>query len=1068
MFYITNVIADKDEYIIFGYDEENKRRIIREPFVFDIFKRSDSGGKLDIFGHKFEKITCSNDDQRKSLIKELDSKKDTFKQFFSEGICPSYAGNVPPHSYYLFHYFLQNNLLSDEEELQKYIHKTNSKMRKFFIDIEFEGDSELDNLEASRGVINIITIFDSKSHTALVYGLREWKEDKDYKEKSKEWGIKKTFYKKFETEKELISAVADTFSKLSPDVVTGWFSNGYDMPMILLRAKEYGIKLHRFSPINKRSFITSREFQGKKKYSFGIGGIHFIDYLELYKKIKTFNLTSFGLNNISEIELGDKKLQFNQRVGQDIQNDFNSFAKNDWNNFVKYNIKDVVLVYKLDKKLDYLNRALNMTMSGCGLMPDVMSPIKIWDNLNYTYFLKEDRIVNSPVNFEDKRKILARDYLAGYVKTEVEGLKPGLYRNVVSFDLNSEYPTINISFDMSYENQLTHLDVSKHHHDVYRFFKDNIEPMTEKQFWYDYFNHGGVVREFQSLLKKENLIYTSNSVFWKRTPGDELGFVSRIYKKFYDKRVETKHRLATEPNLTELEEGLLGGLQLKLKDDLNAGTGIHASPYYRYFNVDYIESITTTGRLLINYTSDKISKFLYKHFKAEYNAQGIGDDNIDDICIYNDTDSVGKDSLISINGKNITIEDYYNRVKEVELIKRGEDNFIKKLDGKDKSPSVNNSELIIEENSVKYIMKHKVKKRMYRIKTKDKEVMVTEDHSVMVLRDGKLIGIKIKDRQKNDKLIVKKEKKINENYEIIEDYEVEYLGIVEDYVYDVEIENNHNFFANDILVHNSCYMWMEPIFNSKKINQNMDKFKKFVDVFVQKEIDSVLDRFAKDWNCKMNYFGMKRELICESALWVAGKNYICDVINDEGKEVRKYKMKGVNLVKKTTNPIIADKIKDEALKFIFDNDIEGLNEWLINYKKEFKKLPLSVLASAIGMKAEINQYLSGKGEPIKGTPRHVKGAIKYNNILKDSNIKNLPKISTGGKVNVIYMKPEFGENCLAFVEDYPHHIEIFQEISKMVDYDTLFEKQVIANLNQLLKPLGRRITDVSMNNNSLF
>ena len=36
------------------------------------------------------------------------------------------------------------------------------------------------------------------------------------------------------------------------------------------------------------------------------------------------------------------------------------------------------------------------------------------------------------------------------------------------------------------------------------------------------------------------------------------------------------------------------------------------------------------------------------------------------------------------------------------------------------------------------------------------------------------------------------------------DFVIEDLGIMEEDVYDLEIENSHNFFANDILLHNSA------------------------------------------------------------------------------------------------------------------------------------------------------------------------------------------------------------------------------------------------------------------------
>nr|YP_007013560.1 putative intein [Aeromonas phage Aes508] len=35
------------------------------------------------------------------------------------------------------------------------------------------------------------------------------------------------------------------------------------------------------------------------------------------------------------------------------------------------------------------------------------------------------------------------------------------------------------------------------------------------------------------------------------------------------------------------------------------------------------------------------------------------------------------------------------------------------------------------------------------------------------------------------------------------EFEIEDLGVMEIDVYDIEVDGNHNFFGNDILVHNS-------------------------------------------------------------------------------------------------------------------------------------------------------------------------------------------------------------------------------------------------------------------------
>ena len=61
----------------------------------------------------------------------------------------------------------------------------------------------------------------------------------------------------------------------------------------------------------------------------------------------------------------------------------------------------------------------------------------------------------------------------------------------------------------------------------------------------------------------------------------------------------------------------------------------------------------------------------------------------------------------------------------------------------------------VVEKPINYIMRHKVSKSRYKITTESgKEVIVTGDHSCMVLRNNELISIKAKDINKDiDKII---------------------------------------------------------------------------------------------------------------------------------------------------------------------------------------------------------------------------------------------------------------------------------------------------------------------------
>jgi hypothetical protein len=123
------------------------------------------------------------------------------------------------------------------------------------------------------------------------------------------------------------------------------------------------------------------------------------------------------------------------------------------------------------------------------------------------------------------------------------------------------------------------------------------------------------------------------------------------------------------------------------------------------------------------------------------------------ILIYGDTDSCDKNTIIRTNKGEITIENFYN-----ENIKNGSaGNTLKGHE------SVNTDDKILNYDDkkglyyapVKRIIRHKVSKPKWRLKTKSgKEILVTNDHSMIVFRNGKKLEIKPSNILKTDKILV--------------------------------------------------------------------------------------------------------------------------------------------------------------------------------------------------------------------------------------------------------------------------------------------------------------------------
>jgi hypothetical protein len=125
--------------------------------------------------------------------------------------------------------------------------------------------------------------------------------------------------------------------------------------------------------------------------------------------------------------------------------------------------------------------------------------------------------------------------------------------------------------------------------------------------------------------------------------------------------------------------------------------------------------------------------------------------------IYGDTDSVASNSMINImlpNGTttSVTIENLYNQY--------GKENAGSTLVGHE---SVATDVKILnwdETNKLHYgnpkrIIRHKVSKPKWRLKTKSgKEIFVTNDHSMIVFRDGRKLEVKPRDILPTDKILI--------------------------------------------------------------------------------------------------------------------------------------------------------------------------------------------------------------------------------------------------------------------------------------------------------------------------
>lgn len=520
--------------------------------------------------------------------------------------------------------------------------------------------------------------------------------------------------------------------------------------------------------------------------------------------------------------------------------------------------------------------------------------------------------------------------------------------------------------------------------------------------------------------------------------------------------------------------------QLALKVFLNSFYGAIGNEYFRCYDVNIAESITLQGQDLIKYMN-KVSDIYFKkkwhRDKKLHKYLGVSDvspiPENEIIVPYGDTDSVHEDTYINCeNDKKIKVKDLFSMYKDshgVENDHRGNELILN--DG-NMINVLNHREDKIQSAKIKRIIRHKVTKDKWKIKTKSgREIIVTNDHSLVVVRNGKKIEVKPIEMLKTDTIItiIEKDRYFFDNIQ-----SVEMIGQFEDeYVYDIEIEtiegvediDNHTFFANDMLVHNSNYVTFKPAMDSCKWKGTTTDFIEKVYKFRLKEFYKVcLDKFSKKYNTE-NYQEYEMEAIAHSGMFLKKKNYILDVAwTDSGTyfdSLDKLVYKGISIVRGDTPIWCRSKLK-ELTRYVLDHkhdlNYSDFMSLLNNVKSQFKLQDLNIISSPKNIKNNgYDKYILNDKNDVKIAPKcpvHIKSSAIYNNILY-KNPKFATKyeyINNGDLVRWYYTPPLRKGDAMNVFAFKPNMFPV--EFAPEFDYDTMFEKNILSLINRYMVTLG--------------
>ena len=491
-----------------------------------------------------------------------------------------------------------------------------NKINVTTIDIEVASDDGFPEPEKADHKVISIAMKSNIGGTYYVWGLGDYDTEQSYMKDHM------VVYRKFDREDDLLINFITHWSsqQYSPDVVTGWNTRFFDIPYLVNRinrmlGEAYVKRLSPWGMVDRQE-ITK---MGRTQTAYELKGISQLDYLDLFKKFgySYGPQETYKLDHIAHVVLGEKKLSYEE------YSNLHTLYKHNHQKFIDYNIKDVELVDRIEDKLGLITLCMTMAYKGGVNYNDTFGTTLIWDTIIYRKLFANNIVVPF---IEDKTKSA---YPGGFVKDP----HVGIHDNIVSFDLNSLYPSIIMQYNMSPETiangEITQFDI------------ENVLTKSTRP-------------------DNRNKALAANGQYFRT---DKQGIVPFIIDEMYKERVGIKQQMINaqkelqkvdkndkqEMYRIERDIAIAENRQMSIKILLNSLYGAMGNRYFRFFDQRIAEAITLTGQLTIRWAEYALNSYLNRVLKNR---------EWKDYIVAIDTDSlyVSLDDLVKKVQPNNTID----------------------------------------------------------------------------------------------------------------------------------------------------------------------------------------------------------------------------------------------------------------------------------------------------------------------------------------------------------------------------------------------------------------------------
>lgn len=434
--YVGTYLDKKNNKLWVSERIKGQRLTTEYPLILEYYLADENGYYNGLDGKKLKKVTYRNSFEQYQL-----------KQQYEENHIQTYELNFNLTNKVLYKYY--NGAKSPE-------------LHKSFFDIEVDRKGyeylTVDQLiEKACCPINAISIYNNWQDTLFTLML---KPETLSKEQALEVCKKfeNTFL--FDDEKGLLEALIVLFN--DSDCLIGYNNSRFDIPYIIRRlnnvlGKKSANRLNVWDVEPKEK--SAKDDFGSTHIEYELYGKWNVDYLVLYKKHERGKKESYKLDSIAEIELGENKVQHNESL--------EDMYRNRYEDFIKYNRQDTMLVKRLEDKLKYIDIHNRHSHMICCTYDATLGTVGWGDQAMINKAHEWGKIVpdrnNKPTPFDN---IIPA---GAFVPSPVVGLT----ENVISFDVNSLYPSVQRSLNMSKETIVAQVRLTKTIPYLWKKIEDN-------------------------------------------------------------------------------------------------------------------------------------------------------------------------------------------------------------------------------------------------------------------------------------------------------------------------------------------------------------------------------------------------------------------------------------------------------------------------------------------------------------------------------------------------------------------------------------------------------------------